>query len=156
MYVYWIDSNCLFYPFRYVVYHWLFRLSPLFVRDWLIERFVNMPKYNNWSYFVVVTFWNTFGILYCDKIRPIGCWLPPNLAGLFSFFVVLFFLMLFSARDQHTFFTNICITEIIGWMTIMLKAQTEWIIQQWIIYVIIELKLTTKIDFFVCSWFFLK
>lgn len=32
-------------PFRYAVYHLLFRVTPVSVRDYLIERFVRMPTY---------------------------------------------------------------------------------------------------------------
>lgn len=34
--------------FRYMFYHLLFKFSPIIVRDWLVEKFVNMPKYRNW------------------------------------------------------------------------------------------------------------
>ncbi|XP_031637542.1 D-beta-hydroxybutyrate dehydrogenase, mitochondrial [Contarinia nasturtii] len=32
-------------PFRYAIYHKLFKYSPVYLRDWLILKFVNMPNY---------------------------------------------------------------------------------------------------------------
>lgn len=32
--------------FRYTIYHFLFRISPIFVRDWLILKFIGLPRYN--------------------------------------------------------------------------------------------------------------
>ncbi|KAJ8674300.1 hypothetical protein QAD02_005562 [Eretmocerus hayati] len=32
-------------PWRYTFYHTLFRIAPLQIKDWLVERFVNMPKW---------------------------------------------------------------------------------------------------------------
>lgn len=32
-------------PWRYKIYHFLFKISPLLMYDWLMERFVSMPQY---------------------------------------------------------------------------------------------------------------
>ncbi|XP_046750628.1 retinol dehydrogenase 7 [Diprion similis] len=33
-------------PWRYTFYHLLFSTTPTFVRDWLVEKFVSMPRWN--------------------------------------------------------------------------------------------------------------
>ncbi|XP_075231247.1 SDR family oxidoreductase shroud [Lycorma delicatula] len=44
-----ISTNpCTFYcnsPLRYTIYHFLFRITPVSVRDYLVEHFVKMPNY---------------------------------------------------------------------------------------------------------------
>lgn len=32
-------------PWRYTIYHFLFKFTPIIFRDWLVVRFMNMPEY---------------------------------------------------------------------------------------------------------------
>jgi hypothetical protein len=38
--------NYIVSPWRYTVYHTLFKFTPVKVRDWLVQRFVQMPAWN--------------------------------------------------------------------------------------------------------------
>lgn len=32
-------------PFRYTIYHLLFQVTPVFIQDWLVQKFISMPRY---------------------------------------------------------------------------------------------------------------
>lgn len=36
-------SNYIHGPLRYTIYYFLFKISPIWLRDWLVVRFVQMP-----------------------------------------------------------------------------------------------------------------